>query len=143
MRFWDASAVVPLLLLEDRSADLRANFEADPAGAAWWGTRFEVVSAIRRREREGLIEAGDATVSIERLRALMMSWAEIAPSPRVGEAVERTLALHPLRAADALQLAAALTWARGAPAGRVVVCLDERLRDAARREGFTLAPDRP
>jgi hypothetical protein len=49
-------------------------------------------------------------------------------------------AVHALRVADALQLAAAPTWepqpARTAELG----CLDGRLRDAAAREGFALAP---
>ncbi|HSJ25022.1 MAG TPA: hypothetical protein VK929_10160 [Longimicrobiales bacterium] len=51
----------------------------------------------------------------------------------------RLLRTHPLRAADALQLAAALAWAP-APAGDVFVTLDERLATAATLEGFTVLP---
>jgi hypothetical protein len=47
---------------------------------------------------------------------------------------------HPLRAGDALQLAAALVSSEDAPQGETFVCLDTRLRDAARREGFAIRP---
>ncbi len=47
---------------------------------------------------------------------------------------------HPLSAADALQLAAGLLWADGRPAHHDFVCLDQRLREAAQREGFRVLP---
>ncbi|MDY7036218.1 MAG: hypothetical protein SV375_08680 [Thermodesulfobacteriota bacterium] len=50
----------------------------------------------------------------------------------------RLLCLHPLRAADPFRLAAALIWAEKYPIEHHFVCLDNRLRDAARDEGFTL-----
>jgi len=52
----------------------------------------------------------------------------------------RLLSLHPLRAADALQLAAALVWCRERTAEAPFVCLDDRLRLAAAREGFRVLP---
>ena len=48
------------------------------------------------------------------------------------------LARHPLRAADALQLASALVLAEGDPSSLEFVCLDNNLADAAEREGFTV-----
>ena len=49
--------------------------------------------------------------------------------------------VHPLRAADSLQLAAALASAEEDPSGVGFVCFDIRLNEAASREGFTvLAP---
>ena len=50
------------------------------------------------------------------------------------------LSVHPLRAADALQLAAALLASDHEPQRMEVVCLDERLSEAARIEGFTVLP---
>lgn len=44
------------------------------------------------------------------------------------------------KAADSLQLAAALVWANGHPTSHSFVCLDEKLRDAAHREGFKVLP---
>jgi hypothetical protein len=58
----------------------------------------------------------------------------------VRENAARALLLHPLRAAGSLQLAAALLWTRGRPAGHDLVCLDERLREAATSEGFAVLP---
>jgi predicted nucleic acid-binding protein len=48
----------------------------------------------------------------------------------------RFLRVHPLRAADALQLAAAFTAAERRPSSLAFVCMDEKLLAAAKREGF-------
>jgi hypothetical protein len=50
----------------------------------------------------------------------------------------RFLRVHPLRVADALQLAAAFVAAERRPPSLQIVTLDERLADAARKEGFAL-----
>ena len=52
----------------------------------------------------------------------------------------RLLGLHHLRAADALQLGAALVAAYDQPLGSALVTLDARFADAARREGFRVLP---
>ena len=36
MKFWDSSAVLPLLVPEERSAALIDLFRDDPAAAVWW-----------------------------------------------------------------------------------------------------------
>jgi hypothetical protein len=74
------------------------------------------------------------------LGQLAEEWTEVEPSREVREHAGRVLLLHPLRAADAVQLASALLWTRGRPAGHDLVCLDDRLREAATREGFTVLP---
>jgi uncharacterized protein len=66
------------------------------------------------------------------------TWDEVQPSESVRETARRLLRVHDLRAADAVQLAAALAAAEGRPGTLTVVCLDERLGIAAEREGFTL-----
>ena len=66
----------------------------------------------------------------------------MAPTPRLRERAGWALAAHPLRAADALQLAAALVWSDESPTGEGFVSLDDRLREAARRQGFEVLPDR-
>ena len=82
-------------------------------------------------------EEGQAQVV---LRALMASWTEVEPSEAVREQAARVLRLHPLRAADSLQLAAAMVWCQGDPSHREFVCLDHRLRNAVHREGFVILP---
>jgi hypothetical protein len=139
LRFWDASAVVPLLLLEARTAEMLALAGDGPGVVTWWTTRIECVSAIRRREREGVPPAA-VRQALEFLDSLASAWSEVAPAEAVRISAERLLAVHPARAGDALQLAAALTWRGQTTERRELVSLDERLRDAASREGFALVP---
>ncbi len=61
---------------------------------------------------------------------------QIDPSDEIRASARRFLRMHPLRATDALQLAAALIAAERRPSTLTVVTLDDRLRDAAGREGF-------
>lgn len=140
MRFWDASAIVPLLLSEAPRETLLELIQADPAMVVWWGTPVECGSAIARRERDGTLALADATGALSRLRSLAKSWSEVVASDSVSSTALRLLRTHPLRAADSLQLAAALVAAEGDPASLQFVCLDERLREAADREGFITLP---
>jgi predicted nucleic acid-binding protein len=142
VRFWDTSALVSLVLREAGTSSVRPLYEADQEMALWWGTRTECVSAIVRAIREGRLDASLETRARASLRELIERGDEVAPTEIVRGRAERVLATHPLRAADALQLAAGLTWARERPQGQAFVCLDGRLRDAARREGFTILPAR-
>lgn len=140
MRFWDSSAIVPLLVAEAESPLVRELAIEDPTVAVWWGSRIECVSALSRRERDRSLTRDHLRAARDRLDRLGRAWQELLPGESVRVAAERALAVHPLRAADALQLAAALTW-RGAESSTAeFVCFDERLRDAAAREGFRLLP---
>jgi len=139
LRFWDTSALVALLADEPRSAIAREALLADREIAAWWATRVECASAVRRRERDRSLVGPAVAQALERLRSLAASWYELLPGDALRASAERSLAVHSLRAADALQLAAALEW-RGSTAEAELVCFDERLRDAAAREGFRLLP---
>lgn len=138
MKFWDASAVIPLLLAEPQRAALLGELERDPVMLVWWGTPVECVSAIARREREGALGAEQARAAIERLRSLSLSWQEVLPTDAVRATAQRLLRVHALRAADSLQLAAAVLVAERDPATLPLVSLDERLCDAAAREGFQI-----
>jgi predicted nucleic acid-binding protein len=141
MRFWDTSAVVPLVIDEPESVRAKRLVDDDPAIAAWWATRTECMSALARLRRERKISSEDEARTKRLLLALAAEWTEIAPGDRLRERAERIFAAHPLRAGDASQLAAALLWARGKTSGRSFVSFDERLRRAAAREGFDVAPD--
>lgn len=136
MRYWDASAIVPLLAVQDSTEVIRAEAKQDSSIVTWWGTRVECVSAVSRRERDGQLDEPGARSAIDRLFSLAGNWAEIAPSARLRQTAERLLRVHPLRAADALQLAAAIVAADGDPETMAFMTLDERLALAARREGF-------
>lgn len=136
MKFWDSTAVIPLLVVEPQRERLLAALESDPTMLVWWGTPLECISAIGRRERQGHMRTDAATSALERLRALQSAWQEITPSSSVRATVQRLLRVHPLRTADALQLAAAIVAAEHEPASLDFVCLDDRLNVAAQKEGF-------
>jgi uncharacterized protein len=136
--FWDASAVVPLLVAETSTAGLQVIAGRDAEMLVWWGTEVECASALARLERAGALDAANLALAAERLTRLADSWHEVEPSEIVRETALRCLRVHPLRAADALQLAAALVAAGARPHSLQVLTLDDRLAEAARREGFAL-----
>ena len=138
MRFWDASAIVPLLMTEAATKALQGRAGTDPAMLVWWATEVECASAIARLERDGALDAAAVNEAFDRLRRLGGGWHEVEPSDAVREAAVRFLRVHPLRAADALQLAAAFVAAERRPSSLEIVTLDERLAAAARKEGFVL-----
>lgn len=135
MRFWDTSAIVPLLLEQPASGRARELLAEDPAMAAWWGTPIECWSAAARLRREGRLSEQDEAAVHELLKDLHDNWVEVLPSEEVRKRACRLLQVHALCPADAVQLAAALTCA-GSPGGAGFVALDERLRSAARAEGL-------
>jgi predicted nucleic acid-binding protein len=140
MKFWDASALIPLCLQQPETQPLKKLIHGDETIIAWWGSPVECLSAVARLRREGTLSVLDEEQTQVVLRTLQRAWFEVEPTNVVREQAGRVLRLHPLRAADALQLAAALVWCQGDTVQQGFVCLDQRLREAARREGFTVLP---
>lgn len=138
MRFWDASAIVPLLMTDATTKTLQRLAAADPTMLVWWATEVECASAIACLEREGGLDSPAVTEAFDRLKQLAGGWHEVDPSDGIREAAVRLLRVHALRAADALQLAAAYVAAERRPSSLEVITLDERLAAAARKEGFAL-----
>lgn len=143
VRFWDSSAVVPLLVVEASSARALDEFERDPEIVVWWVTEVEWGSALARLERDGSLVGPSMSGALGRLDALARAWREVQPIARVRQTAVRLLRVHPLQGADAFQLAAALVAAEVQPATLPFFTLDDRLALAAEREGFpVLGPDR-
>jgi len=138
MKFWDACAIVPLVLTEPTTKAVQTLAEKDPTMIVWWATEVECASAIARLERDEALDDAAATQAFHRLRQLAQTWHEVDASDPIREAAVRFLRVHPLRAADALQLAAAFLAAERRPSSLEIVTLDDRLAAAARKEGFTL-----
>lgn len=143
MKFWDSSAIVPLLLAEASTPTVQAIAAQDSSMLVWWATEVECASALARLERDGRIDATVAAQAFERMARLAAGWYEVDPSESVREAAVRFLRVHQLRAADALQLAAAFAASERRPSQLEVVTLDERLAGAARREGFVVITSGP
>lgn len=139
MNFWDSSAILPILIHETSTPKMLEIIRADREMYVWWGSEVECVSAISRLERE---RPGSEVIALalERLRLLREGWNEIAPGAILRESAKRLLRVHAIRAANALQLAAATVLAGHERESLHFVSLDERLRDAATREGFQTLP---
>jgi uncharacterized protein len=138
VKFWDASALVPLLVAEPVTRRLQALAARDPDMLAWWGSAVECASALARLERDGQLDGRGAALAFDRLKQFSEGWHEIEPSEVLRENAIRFLRVHALRAAGALQLAAAFIAAERRPPSLDLVSLDDRLADAARKEGFSL-----
>jgi len=138
VKFWDASAIVPLLVAEPTTERLQAILAEDADMLVWWASEVECASAIARLSREGALDDDGADEAIDRLKQLAGVWHEVDPIEPVREAAVRFLRVHALRAADALQIAAAFVAAERRPASLDVITLDDRLAAAARKEGFRL-----
>ena len=136
MRFWDSSALVPLLVTEDTSDALQSLFQDDQGITVWWGTEVECASAVARLERMGQITSAEASDVFQQIQEIAKVWNVIDPVESIRVSAKRFLRVHDLRASDSLQLAAAFLAAEGRPASLEVVCLDDRLVTASRKEGF-------
>lgn len=142
MKFWDASAIVPLCIDEAQTEAVRIIAKNDEAVVAWWGSIVESYSAFARLRRDNILSSEDEAEALAVLSILAEAWTEIEPSDDIREITRRLLQNYPLRAADSLQLAAAVVWSGKTPKGHHFVCLDARLREAAVKEGFTILPQK-
>lgn len=140
MRFWDSSALAALLFPERLSEACARLYANDTDVVVWALTPAEVLSALHRRRREGTLSDELFTRVTAELGELRDKWSEVLDLDLVRPRAERVVAVHGIRAADALQLAAALVAANERPQHVPFVSLDQRLNDAAAREGFTVLP---
>jgi uncharacterized protein len=140
VRFWDTSAVLTIALGEAARERLLYLLRTDDQYALWWATRVECEAGVARAELAGRLRGTAKRVAHAFLDELFAKALEVEPDTVVRTYALRIVRVHPLRAADALQLAAALAWCEGQPAGVPFVCLDDRLREAAVKEGFRVLP---
>jgi len=140
VRFWDSSAIVPLVVEQPTSKAVERWLSADAVLVVWTLTVVEVTSALRRLVRERAMSER-AAVEAERLASDVVRHAHVVTDIEQTKLLaRRVLRIHPLRSADALQLAAALAWANGRPAGHTFHTFDQRLGQSAEREGFEVPP---
>jgi predicted nucleic acid-binding protein len=135
--FWDASALIPLCVRQIQTAQARVLY-LNHAVAVWWATPVEVVSGLTRLQRMGEIGQDQFLIGKQRAQELTKIWDSVDPSTTIAALACSLLELFPLRAADALQLAAAMEYCEHQPQGKVFVTADKRLADAARSTGFTV-----
>lgn len=140
MRYWDASALVPLVVAEKGSDDVRGWLADDPHIVTWVWTEVEMASAVERRTREGSLTKAQRRATLKRIADLAAAWDEVTEVLAVRSLALSLLSRHPLRSADAAQLAAALLVSAATPAKMTFVCLDDNLGTAAEQEGLTPLP---
>lgn len=140
MKFWDSSAIIPLCIEEPQTRVVQGIAEKDGALVVWWGSLIECYSAFARLYRDGFLRVQEEEQVREVLFSLADVWTEIGPGEDIRDIALRLLLNHPMRAADSLQLAAAIIWTDKRPKGHHFVCLDQKLRDSARKEGFAVLP---
>ena len=103
-------------------------------------TKIEVFSALCRRLRDRSIGQESFDTAARRMNDFFETVYEIVAIPRVKARALRLLRVHPLRAADSLQLAAVLIATEENTDRLPIMCFDERLTTAARLEGFQVNP---
>jgi len=136
MKFWDSSAIVPLVCRETESRRCRSWLRSDPVVLVWALAATEVVSALARKRRDGTLDRARLAIAKRRLGKLETAWSEVAQYDAVRGRARRLLETHPLSAADALHLAAALVAVEERPDQADFVTFDTRLAEAADKEGF-------
>ena len=141
MRYWDSSALVHLIVRQARSAEAERWLSEDGLVATWTLTQVELLSAVHRLAREGRLAPRPAREAERAVGEIMSRAHLVSDVAGVKARAERLLRAHALRAADALQLAAALAWASDQPSGQILHSLESRLGQAAEREGFRVIPD--
>ncbi len=140
MRFWDSSAIVPLVCLEPTTQEVLQWYREDPQVLVWALTSTEVLSALHRRFRESRLTSRELSDCYQQVHTLREDWSEVEALELVKQRAERLLRVHPLRAADALQLGAALLAIQEQPQGIGFVSYDQTLAAAAHKEGFAVLP---
>jgi predicted nucleic acid-binding protein len=135
--FWDSSALIPLCADQPQTSSAKALYNCYSI-VVWWATEVEIVSGLTRLERMGGIDNAQFLVGKGLMQSLQRIWTPVHESPAIASKACALLEKFPLRAADALQLAAALQWCEGQPNGNVFLTFDRRLREAAGLAGFTL-----
>jgi predicted nucleic acid-binding protein len=142
MKFWDSSAIVPLVVTEENTDYCVSLLSDDPEMLIWCLSRVGVISALRRRVREDDLTEDEFRRAKEQLNIILDSAYEVSAVEKVRSRALRLLEVHPLRAADACQLASVLVGTQEDPERLAIVCFDHRLENAAIKEGFVVNPGR-
>ena len=138
MRFWDTSALIPLVVAERSTSCVERWLREDPNVIVWTLSRVELFSSLARRRREEPRSESSLLAARRDLLSAWEQWSEVTSVEVVRRHAERVVETHPLRAEDALQIGAALVASENNPSTLEFVTLDRNLANAAEREGFVV-----
>ena len=136
MRFWDTSALIPLVVADRGTALAERLLRDDPAVVVWTLTRVELLSALARRPCQ---EPAAARRLLGAKREILAAWprrSEVTAVEVGRRHAERVVDTHAISAAAALQIGAALVAGGDDPAALEFVTFDHPQAAAAEREGF-------
>jgi predicted nucleic acid-binding protein len=142
MVYFDSSAVVALYVAQAISPNARRTRRTASAIATSWLTCAEVLATMRLLRRRGLLTTASEQLATSRFLVDWSSFQRLLLDRRVAAHIRRLLPAHPLKGADAVQLASALIVARRAADGGLPFSFatdDRTLARAAVAEGLTLA----
>src|ERR1035441_2839697 len=105
--FWDTSALVPLCVQQIKTNPANVLFTRYGI-TVWWATPVEIMSGLTRLERMNEIRQDQFQVGEQFGLSLAKIWDTVDPSAPILARAYSLLQIYPLRAADALQLAAAI-----------------------------------
>lgn len=142
IRYFDASALVKRYVEEPDGEAVRSLLEA-PAGAVPATSRLsevEIASALVRRWREGDLSESERDRTLAALKDDFTALTVVELVPEVTALARRLLLAHPLRAADAIQLASSAFLQKKVGRPIEFLAFDQRLNAAAAKEGLRPAP---
>jgi uncharacterized protein len=135
VRFWDSSALVPLLSDEEKTDVVQALFREDRNIVTAFITPVELISAICRKAG---VNRDLRRLAMQRYSVVQANWTLIDDYEQLMASARAIAAQQCLRTGDAIQLACAL---RARPDKSLpFVTLDGELIYAAREAGFTVLP---
>ncbi|MBW1751744.1 MAG: type II toxin-antitoxin system VapC family toxin [Deltaproteobacteria bacterium] len=140
MKFWDSSALVPLIVAEKETDYCLKTLSGDQEMLIWCLSKVEVISALCRIVRDEKFSESDFNKAKKQFNELIQRAYEVKAIEKVRNRALRLLEVHPLRAADACQLASALVATQEDPDRLSILSFDERLKSAAAKEGFDVNP---
>ena len=108
MKFWDSSAMVPLIVNEEETEYCLKTLSDDQEMLIWCLSKVEVISALCRRVRDRTLSEAAFQKAKRHLNDLIEHAYEVKAIEKVRNRALRLLEVHPLRAADACQLASVL-----------------------------------
>lgn len=138
--FWDSSALVPVCILQLSSHNFQRLWKQSNRISIWSGATVEIRSALARLHRNGEINVKELQSAVRRLDAMRRSWREIVSGEKLRLIAENLPDTYGLKSLDSFQLAAALVWCKEKPKGRLFICDDIRLSEAAQKAGFKTKP---
>jgi uncharacterized protein with PIN domain len=138
LRFWDTSALIPLIVEERSSRHFRDLVREDRKIVVWTLSRVEILGTLARKRREDELSPEGFTTASNRLDAAWTRWGHVFDIDAVRERAERLVVDEAISSADALQLGSALLAFDDKPRNRGFVVVDAGLARVARREGFTV-----